>query len=774
MQDMLAYRDASGLWDRIAQTAGFNLSLLFLALSAWFWARTLLKARFGLVRYNPRKHTLVDARSPGGYPVDPAAFVLLPRYLFVLLGVSGAVAELKSADWLDLAITTVWLVAGLLFLETRHRLFSSERSSTKEPARGEISDARAVPENTAQPEEETNADTAANIDIAELIRSAVAATWRALANLSHAASELAGFAPFSSWVAWGLLVLGLLAFLLSATSIVPPLHGVWEFFVVSFLGSLPGPSALLICFALMIGPLSFLTYLFRRASFRISLHQIDLLRLKRPPVLSALLAVVVLTSGLVPLHDVRVIEPEKASVWPSQRIALKAEFLNWQKACAQDVGPQETYRPVIVAVSGGASRAGLWAARVLTAIDEKLPPGRTSIFAISSVSGGSLGAAEYLSTLAGQSGHSCLLDRISDTHLKEARETAFAEGARRDALGPALVALLFGDAAKGLLGLPASGIRWAIDRFGQRTKDCNRPLDYAARGGDRAEALERAFERNWEDASQFLPQARLAKPLPFSSAFLSLFYTQNGSPRTNIPIWIANGTDDQSGDRIITAPFAFDDDVTSAIPAARDALALLGTDIPVSTAISNTARFPYLSPSGELAPVGEAGPANPAQIIDGGYFENDGLQTALDLASWLRLQGNKDHAVEPIVVQVTSDADPNVTEREIVRCYGTFRDAPDQPVGTSRPLQLMAPIEGVYTARSGHSNVALRDGRRQFCWTKSGQSFFHFYLYSTEGHDIPLNWLLSSGTADYIWRHELKCCGNKTEFMRLQAVLGAR
>jgi len=80
-------------------------------------------------------------------------------------------------------------------------------------------------------------------------------------------------------------------------------------------------------------------------------------------------------------------------------------------------------------------------------------------------------------------------------------------------------------------------------------------------------------------------------------------------------LWIANGTDAGTGGRLVTVPFL------PIVPAPKGAdrgcdgtrafrmavrlgdrcvLSCCGGDVPISTAIDNTSRFPYLEPSGEL------------------------------------------------------------------------------------------------------------------------------------------------------------------------------
>ena len=55
--------------------------------------------------------------------------------------------------------------------------------------------------------------------------------------------------------------------------------------------------------------------------------------------------------------------------------------------------------------------------------------------------------------------------------------------------------------------------------------------------------------------------------------------------------------------------------------------------MPASTAAHNSARFTYVSPAGKL--VSSRKGQNRGYVIDGGYFENYGALTALELARQL-------------------------------------------------------------------------------------------------------------------------------------------
>jgi len=339
---------------------------------------------------------------------------------------------------------------------------------------------------------------------------------------------------------------------------------------------------------------------------------------------------------------------------------------------------QGSVRPIIVAALGGATKAGLWAARVLYDIERATGRGGPAVFAVSSVSGGSLGAAAYMalqSTMARQPPDNegfCTLpampNRSSPLKLDLLSPPNSLYG---DALGPVLAGWLLGD-------IPRAIFAWA--RWFYRSD---------TRGGESAEAIEHAFEQLWA------PIAMQVRAPQFDQPYLSLFYVSDELPRAGMPLWIANGTDVTTGNRILTVPIK-PGPMRSGWPSdpgqppsnwpfmnAADLLGLLAADVPISTAINNTARFPVLEPFGDILPIGEM--HTQAEVIDGGYFENEGLQTALEIAAWLQWEGSKviEWPVEPIIVQVTAGADDRVKIGDVVRCSG-LRGDPHTPSQTGR------------------------------------------------------------------------------------------
>jgi hypothetical protein len=71
-------------------------------------------------------------------------------------------------------------------------------------------------------------------------------------------------------------------------------------------------------------------------------------------------------------------------------------------------------------------------------------------------------------------------------------------------------------------------------------------------------------------------------------------------------------------------------------------------DIRLSTAAAMSARFPIISPHGAVRNLSNR---VVDQVVDGGYFENDGLATALDIAKAL-----KDFDLKPLVIRITNES----------------------------------------------------------------------------------------------------------------------
>ena len=270
---------------------------------------------------------------------------------------------------------------------------------------------------------------------------------------------------------------------------------------------------------------------------------------------------------------------------------------------------------------------------------------RPYLFAISGVSGGSVGATAFDAALAQRDESQCKAGESACPF-----STTFLTA---DFLAPALASLVFMDTPSSFL-----------PDFGQ---------------GDRGTALERSFE----SASGGL----LTRP------FLSLFpYKKDSAVKGQAPwrpILLLNATHMETGKRIITGHVLIERNV---FIDSLDALHVSGKDVRASTAAHNSARFTYISPAGDLR-------NKHGSVIDGGYFENYGALSALELARAARLElKDKKPGVKLIILMISSDPGLNQSH-ELVR----IKEAKDG----GKCLVSVAEREGSSSAdASGSQNTA--------------------------------------------------------------------
>lgn len=697
----------------------FHLALIWLSLNAWYWSRAALAARFG-VADTSYAGTFLDRHFAGPLPPRepvPFAFRNLPRLLFVAGAVLGATLLLQNWSTANTLALAGWTVA-FYYVLARRRDWQPAGLAAPQPL-------------PAQP----------------------AVPWRQWpGTLRQRFRALIRAAPFPNPITCCLfLIPGTVAFF--AGPVWNLLAARWQFsdIAVTAAGYLPGPALVVLLLALSIGPVTVVTFLFDGLKVKGTIMGADV-GLNRPPIITILAcyALAWMPFQYPSIHNLRT-----AQNAPLRREQLRTIFEDWVRTCYPALPPGQPVRPVIVAMSGGASRAAVWGLRAAYEVEAAGGINRPAVFAVSSVSGGSLGAAAYVNTLAARHVPACQQPagpHRASTLLAIDEAPVWLGG---DALGPLLGGWLLDDLPRDVLA-PLYGAGAAV-------------TGVLAHGGDSAAAIEHGFERLWQ-------QRGFGPGMPgFDRTFLSLQYRDmTGTPvrlRHGQPIWIANGTDALTGNRLLTVPFRID--TGWPFLAAGDLLHILQADVPVSTAINNTARFPFLEPSGRV--VVDRNEGTLAQLIDGGYFENEGLQTALELAAWLHSLSPVDqHPVEPVIVQATSDGEIATTSSQIARCGWTEPPRAIQGNTFLETFQVLMPVMGLYNVRGGHTALALRQAVQQYCSGPNGQRFFHFYLPGVDGTDVPLNWVLSPGMVRGIW-HQMDNAeiGNRAEAAAMQAAFAA-
>lgn len=395
----------------------------------------------------------------------------------------------------------------------------------------------------------------------------------------------------------------------------------------------------------------------------------------RAPLITGLsMLLVLLTALLGDNHSVRRINADETAGRPVEttRMPLEQAVDLWMQENRCAGAPASCPRPIIVAASGGASRAGFFTATVIgylmqEAPDHGLDPNdvRRRLFGISSISGSSMGAvmvAAALDAKRDSADHPCVQSDFAlwwGVTINNWRD-CFEALTTGDFLTPVFIGFAFHD----------------MVRFGWWR--------------DRGAILEDAWQRRYR--SVITRADKREKCSGLDCPFLLL------RPRSGhwIPLVVLNGTSEAKGNRIVTTNLArfyrprTPADCPTAIHPLRagddcelfaetdhfhDLLSddtppegwladfqrrllrdyyrrtTLLDDVRMTTAAHNSARFPLISPPGSVR---NRTHEIADRIVDGGYFENYGALGALELALAIRAV---QPPLSPFVLVISNDPD---------------------------------------------------------------------------------------------------------------------
>jgi hypothetical protein len=473
--------------------------------------------------------------------------------------------------------------------------------------------------------------------------------------------------------------------------------------------------------------------------------------LARIPMLTLLALWFVIASQVdtVGLHEIRTVEGTQ----PPSTETLGDAFDRWAATEATGSGQQpggetegrRVVPLVFVSAAGGGIRAAYWTALSMSCLTDAAtkpcddvndnPVPAEALFAASGVSGGSLGLVAYAAHRA--------------QGRPPAGESWVAERLKDDYLAPTVARTLFVD-------LPNSFLR--------------------IRGWeDRAAVLERSWERSWDAVED--SDSPAGDDVPPDGNPLELgFFTR----RNEWPILLLNATSVRDGCRVVTSTVATSslirEDTTESelrdgcrslaeyerradppttvgdgqngndrpvLAATKDAASYFCSDVRLSTSTLLSARFPIVSPSGRI---GCAEGVTDA-LVDGGYFDNTGLSTIVEL--WQALaphvaEHNRlhdDHCVVPFLVVI----DNHYLE-------------PTSPAQASRQRELLVPTHTLAVARAARESNASQAAALIFSDAEfaPGQTIAfedatqdriaYIYPRSHPGTEAPLGWTLSAGS----------------------------
>ncbi len=307
-------------------------------------------------------------------------------------------------------------------------------------------------------------------------------------------------------------------------------------------------------------------------------------------------------------HQIRTISNAKDSYFSKDAAthSIPAYFDTWLEQLLADrdknratygSGPVPVY---LISTEGGGIRSAYWTATALQQLDNARPDFFRHVFAISGVSGGSVGASVFTA----QYRDKLLTKQKNDsTTFSFDLDKFFA----RDYLSPLLTAMLIPD---------------MLQKFSP----------FAINSVDRAQYLEDGWADAYADVQQVnVPSSRPAAvrtSRTMDSSFISLW--ANPATRYRTPVLFLNATQAETGRKGLLTPLVIQNDThfDNVIDIQEDVY----RHIALKTAASISARFPLVTPPATIRVVNE--PATDASnFVDGGYLDNSGTTTLLSILS---------------------------------------------------------------------------------------------------------------------------------------------
>ena len=427
------------------------------------------------------------------------------------------------------------------------------------------------------------------------------------------------------------------------------------------------------------------------------------------PVITVVVLLALLFSLWNDNHFIRVVPRQDV-----KRADVLSSFQTWYDLVEKNYGAGTMHPLYIVATEGGGIRAAYWTAIVLGALQDSNPNLAPHLYAISGVSGGSLGAVVF------------------DALLAEPATGSLQENAHKilgqDFLSPALASMLYPDLVQRFIPFP-------ITYF------------------DRGQSLEMGWEKAWRNT---MGNNRLA------GSFVDLW---KPGLRDWMPALFLNGTSVEKGNRIITSNlrvtnnFLDADDAAEKLASHNSGATEVACHIPLSTAAHMSARFTFVSPAGRF-PDG-------SHIVDGGYFENSAATTAYEIATrikdWCAFKNIANVDVKIIMIS-NNPRKPSIAPA---------KPAPEPPgPKRTRPVvvsgqfmsELTAPLYTLLNTRDARGTYAQKAIGREQRRFKAGvvsspaegessqqltKDIVYFKLRDTQV-PLPLGWMLSAAAAKTI------------------------
>lgn len=393
-------------------------------------------------------------------------------------------------------------------------------------------------------------------------------------------------------------------------------------------------------------------------------------------------------------------------------------FDAWMKARPADYVRKFDGRPYpiyVVAAQGGGMYAANLSGLTLARLYDRCPALRHHVFAVSGVSGGSIGAG-YFAALLGEAADRLTRDTCTvDTPAGGVGplETQMEKLLQADLLAPVAASFLFPDLLQRLIPYP-------IEAF------------------DRARAFEAGVEQAW---AAIFPSARN----PLREAFW-----RHWKPDGAAPMLFLNATVADTGQQVPIAPINLNTVPNYFIRDLKTLRERAGLpddqDVPLSTAMSLSARFPLVMPAGLVR-----SSTKTLRLVDGGYFENSGVETAQEVIIRISgpvcgAQGDFSNCVEgrgPAEKRAYAFRTIVLTDYDDLReAYELNRNPQEDEAGLNELLSPLRAMVNVRTARGelivGKLQVFNPAGRPGPAYIPAAMVTLNHRIYG-----LPLGWQLS-------------------------------
>lgn len=332
----------------------------------------------------------------------------------------------------------------------------------------------------------------------------------------------------------------------------------------------------------------------------------------------------------------------------------------------------------MIMAEGGGLRSAYWTTSLLNTLESKDSNFSKNIYGFSSVSGGSLGTMMFNTTQSNPS-----LNKQGD----------MAPNLNSDLLAPVTSALIFTDFVQKFIPFPIKQL-------------------------DRARVLEKSFEQS----------------LPDETLWQKGFVAENNS--STKPLMLINTTHVESGQRTIISNVKLSEIEENQI---QDFFSLINKDVSISTAIGISSRFPFITPP---ALVKNEDGTNWGNLVDGGYYENLGMQSMLDAYSIIKpIAREKGYRIKFTFIAIRNT----------------------KYVETDKPMlgmvEALSPAMTFSNIWSNNSNEAISNGEKLL--KSNNDDLFILSLQRRDKENIPLGWYLSESARNNLNR-QLKAIPDST------------